>query len=254
MKKYSTQAINNLILRELSEGRSMTDVLDLFLSRKMYNDMDDDRPYNLNAPSAEDINLNLIGNEVIDQQDFCIKMIKGRNGTIPRLEVKLSSACTLYIEKWREFIHVSVNDKNLSSISLKKQSAGDIALWIIRQKQNLNSYIAEWEDALKKASKKAKGNNMSQLAIKAIFSNAMKECDDVKYEFIEQKRRVRIKVYLPNSRLGVYIDAWLGSYQKTLTEQINYLKILIDAHRRNTSDNNSKLKTNIIQNFFVTKR
>ena len=74
------------------------------------------------------------------------------------------------------------------------------------------------------------------------------------HEFIEQKRRVRIKVYLPNSRLGVYIYAWLGSYQKTLSEQINYLKILIDAHRRNTSNNNSKLKTNIIQNFFVTKR
>jgi hypothetical protein len=75
-----------------------------------------------------------------------------------------------------------------------------------------------------------KTNRMSMLAIKAIFTEAMKDYHDIQYDFIEQKRRLRICVFLPNSRLGVYIDAWWGSYKQRLPKQIDDLKQLIKIH------------------------
>ena len=92
--------------------------------------------------------------------------------------------------------------------------------------------MAEWESVLSRASKKCKGNRMAVLAIKAIFTEAMKDYPALKYDFVEQKRRMRIMVKLPNSRLGVAIDAWWGSYKKTLPSQIENLKTLIEVHNK----------------------
>ena len=98
--------------------------------------------------------------------------------------------------------------------------AEDVAMWIIRQKQNIDKYMEGWNDVLNKACKKAKGNHMALLAIRAIFTDAMKDYTDIKYEIIEQKRRARIRVTLPKGRLGVFLDAWWGSYKDKLPPQI----------------------------------
>ena len=115
---------------------------------------------------------------------------------------------------------------------LKSYRAVDVALWMIRQKQNLGTYLESWGAVLDNACKKAKSNRMAYLGIRAIFTEAMKEYPHVKYVFVEQKRRVRIRVKIPDTHLGVYIDAWWGSYKERLPKQIESLKQILDVHSK----------------------
>jgi hypothetical protein len=69
------------------------------------------------------------------------------------------------------------------------------------------------------------------------FTEAMKDYPQVKYELVEQKRRARIKVMIPNTHLGVYLDAWWGSYRESLPRQIESLKLIIEAHSKSTLTN-----------------
>ena len=120
---------------------------------------------------------------------------------------------------------------------LRNYRAQDIALWMIRQKQNLEKYMEGWDAVLEKACKRAKSNRIAFLGIRAIFTEAMKEYPRVKYEIIEQKRRARIKVMIPNTHLGVNIDAWWGSYKESLPKQIESLKLLLKAHKKSNLTN-----------------
>ena len=99
-----------------------------------------------------------------------------------------------------------------------------------------------WNEVLNTAYKKAKRSRMALLAIKAIFADAMKDYSDIEYDIIEQKRRARIRVALPKGRLGVFLDAWWGSYKEKLPPQIESLKILIEAHRKSILTNFRLLK------------
>ena len=115
---------------------------------------------------------------------------------------------------------------------LKSYLAEDVAQWMIRQKQNFEKYMESWDAVLDIASKKAKSNRMAYLGVRAIFTEAMKDYPQLKYEFVEQKRRARIKVMIPDTRLGVYIDAWWGSYRERLPKQIESLKLILAAHKK----------------------
>ena len=181
--------------------------------------------------------MNLIGNNVIDKDDFKLKMASGTKFLTPRLIVKLSPNCTLFAESNHSSLQVTINEKIMTAMYLKSYNAEDIAMWMIRQKLNIDRYMEGWNDVLNKACKKAKGNHMALLAIRAIFTDAMKDYTDIKYEIIEQKRRARIRVTLPKGRLGVFIDAWWGSYKEKLPPQIESLKILIEAHRKSILTN-----------------
>ena len=148
--------------------------------------------------------------------------------------VKLSPTCTLYAEKVRDALQVTINGKNLTVMYLKSYSAALIALWMIRQKQKLEEYMAEWDVVLNIACKKAKLNRIAFLGIQAMFNDAMKDYPRLKYVIVEQKRRAKIMVQIPDTNLGVYIYAWWGSYKKQLPEQIESLKQLIRVHRKST--------------------
>jgi hypothetical protein len=134
-------------------------------------------------------------------------------------------------------LHVTINEKFLHSIYLKSYRAEDVALWLIRQKQHLDQYMAGWDAVLSQACKKAKSNRMAFLGIRAMITEAMKDYPRVKYQIIEQKRRARIKVMIPNTHLGVYLDAWWGSYRDSLPRQIESLKQILDVHSRSTLTN-----------------
>ena len=125
---------------------------------------------------------------------------------------------------------------------LTPSNAANVVIWVIRQKQNLDLYLQEWEELFKETAKKQKKEHMAFLAIKAIFTEAMRDYPKLKYEIVEQQRKARIKVEIPNSNLGVCIDGWWKSYQQRLPQQIESLKLLIDTHR------NSAIKT-----FFTTR-
>ena len=249
--QFSKQTITNSVQKVLSEGCSTSDTLDLFLMMKMINDTNDPYPFDMRGlsrfvkrgPSPSEIQIQLLGNGIIEDNDIQMRMSNGSNIQTPHLIVKLSPSCSLHAETTGGYVEVDINNKPLTTMHISNMSAEDIALWIIRQKQNLDSYMEEWETVLARASKKAKGNRMSMLAIKAIVTEAMKEYPAVRYELIEQKRRMRIKVYLPNCRLGVFIDAWWGTYKDRLPAQLASLKTLIEAHSKST-----------LTDFFISNR
>ena len=235
--RYTNIQINNNIRRVLEEGKSNDDALDLFLMMKMMNDLGSERCFVMKEPSSSDVYMNLIGNNVIDKDDIDLRMTRGVKLLSKRLVVKLSSNCTLYAENKHSSLQVTINEKNMTTMYLKSYHAEDVAMWMIRQKQKIDSYMEKWDEVLNKACKKAKGKHMALLAIRAIFTDAMKDYTDIKYEIIEQKRRARIRVTLPKGCLGVFLDAWWGSYKEKLPPQIESLKILIEAHRKSILTN-----------------
>lgn len=238
--QYTKVQINSNIRRALEDGRSNDDALDLYLKMNMENDLGNERPFIRKGPSPSDVHMNLIGNDVIDKDDFRLELTKGTKIPTQRLVVKLSPTCTLYAEKSYASLQVTINEKNMTSIYLKSYKAEDVALWMIRQKRHLEKYMEGWDAVLSQACKKAKSNRMAFLGIRAMITEAMQDYPRVKYQIIEQKRRARIKVMIPNTHLGVYLDAWWGSYRDSLPQQIESLKQILDVHSRS-----------ILTNFFV---
>ena len=233
---YTKAQINNNISKLLEEGKSNDVAFDFFLMMNMVNDLGPERPFITKAPTPAEVRIHLLGNDAIDKDDVKLEMT---NAKIPiqRLVVRLSSSCTLYAEQSYDSLQVTVNEKNLTVMYLKYFRAEDIALWMIRQKQKLNEYIEAWDAVLAYACKKVKIDHMAFLGIRAIFTEAMKDYPRIKFAVIEQKRRAKIMVNIPNTDLGVYIYAWWGSYKKQLPEQIESLKVLLDAHRKSSLKN-----------------
>ena len=235
--QYTNVQINSNIRRVLEDGRSNDDALDLYLKMNMENDLGPERPFIKKGPSPSDIHMNLIGNHVIDKDDFKLEVTKKTKIPVQRLVVKLSPTCTLYAVTYHSSLHVTINEKILTSIYLKSYRAEDVALWLIRQKQHLDQYMEGWDTVLSQACKKAKSNRMAFLGIRAMITEAMKDYPHVKYQLIEQKRRARIKVMIPNTHLGVYLDAWWGSYRDSLPRQIESLRQILAVHSRSTLTN-----------------
>ena len=230
---YTKAQINNNISKLLEEGKSNDVAFDFFLMMNMVNDLGPERPFITKAPTPAEVRIHLLGNDAIDKDDVKLEMT---NAKIPiqRLVVRLSSNCTLYAELSYNSLQVTVNGRNLTVMYLKYYRAEDIALWMIRQKQKLDEYIEAWDAVLAYACKKVKIDHMAFLGIRAIFTEAMKDYPRIKFAVIEQKRRAKIMVNIPNTDLGVYIYAWWGSYKKQLPEQIESLKVLLDAHRKSS--------------------
>ena len=235
--RYTKVLINNNIRRALEDGLSNDKSLDIFLMMSMMNDLPKERPFIMNGPSPNEVHVHLIGNDDIEEDDIQLKMVKSNKYFTQKLMVKLSPVCTLYAERYHSTLKVTINENEMTGMYLKPYLAEDIALWMIRQKQNLDKYIDHWDAVFENACKKAKSRRMAYVSIRAIFTEAMKDYPKVKYEFVEQKRRVRIKVMLPNTHLGVYLDAWWGSYRESLPKQIESLKLIIEAHSKSTLAN-----------------
>lgn len=231
MTDSNKQIIKNTVRRSLSSGLNTSEVLEEFLTLKMNFDLGDDRRADKGQLTMNDIMMNLLGNGIIDDKD--IKIEKGTGAfPVPCLVVKLSPFCNICIKSSRSVLRASVNDNIHFDIYINHFRAEDLAKWIIRQKQKLNEYMQEWEEVLKTTTKKLKSANLAKLAIKAIFVNAMIPYPDLEYSFIEQQRRMRIRVKLPNCNLGLFIDAWWGSYKQKLPQQIEDLKALMEVHSK----------------------
>ena len=243
MIKFSKIGIKNHILRTLAEGGSTRDALNQYLMMRMSNDADGKGLFGRKTPYPADISMHLMGNGVISDADFGMEKLMTLGMRVPRLVVKLSPTCSLYMETVRNTLYVTINDVPATTMYVQEMDAEEVAMWVIRQKQNLETYLEDWESVLNEVSKKTKNNRMAMLAIKAIVTEAMKECPWLSYSFVEQKRRMRVMVKFPNSNLGVYIDAWWGSYRKKLPAQLASLKELA-AVQRNTA----------LKDFFVSGR
>lgn len=248
MNKYSTIQIRNRVSSTLIHEQSTDDAKDVFLMMKMMNDLDssnclpnlkwDNTNHASKVPTAKDIHINLLGNNILNETDF---QLKGTANS--ELSIKLSPTCILHAETHYKYLKITINKKYITSMHIGEYNAGDIALWIIRQKEKLTDYMNEWQTLLMNIAKKNKSEQMAFLAIKAIFTEAMKDYPNVKYMIIQQQqKRARITITIPDTNLGINIYAWWGSYKQTLHNQIESLKKLLDTHR------------NIcIKQFFITK-
>ena len=241
--QYTKVQINNNIRKILETDKSNEHALDQFLRMSMLNDLGPERPFIMKRPSPSEVHMNLIGNHSIDKNDFKLELgwhcprTNGPKIPVQRLVVKLSPTCTLYAENNHSSLLVTINENVRTCMFLKSYRDKEVAQWMIRQKQNLAKYMEEWDTVLNKANKEIKSNRMAYLGIQAIFTDAMKDYPQVKYAFVEQKRRVRIKVIIPNTHLGVFLDAWWRSYRERLPKQIESLKLLLDAHSKSTLTN-----------------
>ena len=236
---YTKEQINNNIRRMLEEGRNNDDALDLFLKMKMENNLGPEQAFIKKGPSPAELKIHLLGSDDISPDDVKLETLstKTTRSNGQRLTVRLSPAITLYAEQSYDSLQITINGKNLTSMYLRSYRADDVARWMIRQKQKLNEYLDAWDVVLAWACKKVKIDHMAFLKIRALFTEAMKDYPRVKYQIIEQKRRARIKVMIPNTHLGVYLDGWWGSYRDSLPRQIESLKQILDVHSRSTLTN-----------------
>lgn len=232
MTIYTKQVINHQLVTYLAWGFSNKEVFERFLMMKMHNDMKERTPQFVSAPLPGEVYDNLIGNNMIAKQDFQLEKVKGYATHSQKLRVRLSPEITLDLIKEHGSLYATINENIETSMYVSNQNATDVAMWLIRQKENLESYLDDWETCLNDIAKKSKEQRMAVLAIESIFKDAMKDYPDLEYEFVEQKKRLRIKVRMPNSKLGVILDAWWGSYQKRLPKEIEDLKTLIEAHSK----------------------
>ena len=228
-KRYSKQQIRNIIYRAITEEKGNDEIRDQFLTMKMSNDLEDDVPLTPQVGGMFDIKRCLVEKGIIEEEDFITRL---RNFRFYKLEVRLSPSCILYgRQEWGK-LEFKVNNNDIrnanNAIYTRGHIAEDVAMWIVRQKENLDRYMEEWENVYKTVNKEIKSINMSKLAIKAIVTDYMKDYPNIKYEFIEQKRKMRIKVNV-NSKI-VYIDGWWKSYKRQLPAQLDNLMKLIEAN------------------------
>lgn len=218
--------MRNMIVNALSEGWHHANIKERYLTMRMLRDFGDEQYHG--SPILQDIFEHLVANDAIDNKDISTEY-RGPGNTVPTLNVRLSPSFTLHIEKPSRGLRVMVNDS--IPVVLYPGTAANVVMWVIRQKQRFDKYLEEWELLFGESAKINKGKRMAFLAIKAIFTEAMKDYPELKYEIIEQKRRARILVEIPNSNLSTFVDGWWSSYQQLLPRQIESLKSLIDAHR-----------------------
>lgn len=220
--------MRNMVVDALSNGQDCGSVKEKFLTMRMVRDFGEECYFG--SPSLQDIYDNLIACDIIDNKDISTEYI-GQGRTVPRLNVRLSPEVCLHVGRTTRGLSITVNESGPTFMYINPGNATNVLMWVIRQKRNLNLYLQEWEELFKESAKTVKGKRMAFLAIQAIFTEAMKDYPQLRYEIVEQKRRARIKVKIPNSNLGVCLDGWWGKYKEQLPKQIESLKALIEVHR-----------------------
>ena len=115
----------------------------------MHNDMRERTPQFVSAPLPGEIYDNLIGNNVIAKQDFQLEKVKGYAMRNQKLLVRLSPEITLDLIKKQGSLYATINENTETSMRIINQNATDVAMWLIRQKGNLESYLNDLETCLK---------------------------------------------------------------------------------------------------------
>ena len=149
MSAYTKQVINYQVVRYLSMGFSNNEVLEIFLMMKMHNDMRERTPQFVSAPLPEEVYDNLIGNNVIAKQDIQLEKVDENAMRNQKLLVRLSPEITLDLMKKQGSLYATINENTETSMRIINQNATDVAMWLIRQKENLESYLNDLETCLK---------------------------------------------------------------------------------------------------------
>ena len=138
MSAYTKQVINYQVVRYLSMGFSNNEVREIFLMMKMHNDMRERTPQFVSAPLPGEVYDNLIGNNMIAEQDFQLEKVKGYAQHTQKLQVRLSTEITLDLIKEHGSLYATINENIETCMHISNQNATDVAMWLIRQKDALS--------------------------------------------------------------------------------------------------------------------
>ena len=106
-------------------------------------------PQFVSAPLPEEAYDNLIGNNVIAKQDIQLEKVDENAMRNQKLLVRLSPEITLDLMKKQGSLYATINENTETSMRMINQNATDVAMWLIRQKGNLESYQNDLETCLK---------------------------------------------------------------------------------------------------------
>lgn len=229
---YSKIFMRNTIIRAIIAGRCNDETRNQFLLMKIMNELYKEKQ--IKSSTKISVYDDLVYNGILTKDDFivgCKKQNIFLKKLVEGLNVTLSPTFYFHVEMIKYRLDIMINGKKAEETYIGLLQTEDIAMWIIQIKQNFHKYIQEWETTFCESAKKIKRNRMAFIAIKAMFQDAMKEYPEIKYEIIEQSRKTKIKVKIPNSNLEVCLDGWWNSYKNSLPKQIDELKALIDSHR-----------------------
>lgn len=234
MNSITKRQLNHCVFSAISNDLTPDEALNSYLLMIVNKGLGENRNWGKKTPLLQEIYDAISNDPAFARIDIEIKKQDSSKYISPTLSITLASGFVINICNRYGSLQAHINNSTRTALGLGGFGIEQISQWLITLKKNALGYVNEFNDILKEAYKKIKGNRMHILAIKAIFRNAMKEYPDLKYGFVEQKRRVRINVQLPNCRLGVHLDAWFGSYKERLPQQITELKKLVDVHSKTT--------------------
>lgn len=234
MDKF-TSKLKTTFKKKVEQGRDMEMLREQFLMEMMKHDMSTRADDLTEIPRPQDIYGYLIDDERIENKALCFERHKNmlRMRTQESLSVKFTPSCHLILENTADALRVSINNKTSAIQQIRYRSVVDLAEWVVRQKQQFDDYMAEWEDILCDVAKKGKTRRMTTLAVKAIVSEALRDFPHAHFDVLEQSRRVRVIVRLSTCNLGINLYAYYGSYKEKLPPQLEDLKRILEVHRHN---------------------
>ena len=215
------------ITESLNRGESTEEAFERFIYYCMFLDRNYPAAKAPNSPTPLEVWEKLKDNGVISQEDIFLKRTKVVDVIYDtELIVKIHPSLTVAVESY-DGLKVAVNGVSKVKNWVSNLSAEETAQWMIRMKQNMPGYIAEWDEILNTVSKTLKGQKLAMSVINAIIVDAMNNYQKVKYAIKAQKARARIDFILPNGVCKTIYAYW-KSYPQKLPEQLEELKTLID--------------------------
>ena len=229
MDKF-TKTLKTKYKKLLDSGRDKDTLRDHFIWEMMDHDRPKVEDSSRMMPKMADIYNYLKNDDTIDLNDLTID----KNFiNFQKLCFKLSSAYTLKVESGMFSVNISLNNSQTALRQLRYVNERAFAEWIVRQKQNLETYLTEWESVVSDVAKKAKTRRLVVQAVKAIATEALRPYSNVHFEVFEQSRRVKLMVRFLNCNLGINLYAYYGSYKKTLPPQLDDLTRIIEVLSHN---------------------
>lgn len=230
MDKY-IQSLKTKYKKLLSAGKDKDSMRNAFIREIMDFELSQLSSDDFNVAKPSEIYDYLLDDDTVD--DNALRLDKSFN-THQILRFRLSPAYELKFETSVFALRIYFNGAEFNMFETRYLEAVDIAEWASRQNQRLEEYLTMWDGILNEIAKKSTMQRLALQAVKGLTTNALRDYPDVRFEVIEQARRVKVKVLFPQSNLGVNIHAYYGSYKKTLPTQLEDLKRLIEVQAQSS--------------------
>lgn len=230
MDKF-TQTLKTKYKKLIDRGGNKDTLRDHFVWEMMEHDLPQAQDANRIVPRTRYIYNHLNEDKRINKNDIILDKSFFKDKVF---RVKLSSMYKLKLhEKLFGNLEISLNESSTMLRQVRFMDEKNLAEWIVRQKQNLDAYMAEWESVVSDVAKKAKTRRLVVQAVKAIATEALRPYSNVQFDVFEQSRRVRLMVRFLNCNLGINLYAYYGSYKKKLPPQLDDLKRIVEVLSHN---------------------